>query len=161
MNWKSLTLFFLVLVIAACHYKPDDTSQIRYVDSLLAETDSVNRKLQTLKIETVLLINDSLEIKMQQVDEVNKLKQLRKTQEHLRNILMWYDNMNREVMYSKNHLESMKQELETGDAKDTAINKDIEREEKILNDLNNRVHDQLNDLENQINGVKKRLKIYE
>ena len=154
MDQNKLLVFFFI-ILAACNNHKTNHSRTRQVDSLLTELDTMNYRLKQLDIESVLYIQDSLENKKKRVDNIEELKEIRTIQNHLNTLLERYDHIHREVIHTRNHLESLKMEMQSREMADTTLAKEIKKEEKIIIGLNKRINRHVEFLENRIQVIKK------
>ena len=153
-----LIAFLIFLIIACCNKQPEENIQSRKIDSLLSETDTLTNKLKQLDIEFVLQLNDSLEKKMEQVENTRQLRRLRQTRNHLIVLLEWYDNLYRETIFAKNHLESIKNDIEKNALPDSIIGKELKSENIILTDLKERYEQQIILLKKRIKDTKRKFR---
>ena len=150
MKLKHLPLFLLITVLS-CNTRSKDEPDTQHIDSMLTEIDTINTQLKQLDIEFVLQVYDSID----HAENINKIKELRAEQNHMRMILEWYDEVYREVMFGRNHLESLKKEFEDEDKADTVINNKLNHENIILSDLESRCNQEIRELKERIADIKR------
>jgi archaellum component FlaC len=92
---------------------------------------------------------------MEHAENIHTVKKLRKKEDHLRTILEWYDNVYREIIYARNHLETIREDMQEGVEDDSVITNQLNSEDSILEDLNNRCLNQINKLSNRIEDIKR------
>jgi hypothetical protein len=148
-------LLLIFLISFSCRTPKKEHPKSGQIDSLFTEIDSINHQLKQLDIEFVLEVYDSIETQMEHAENIHTVKKLRKKEDHLRTILEWYDNVYREIIYARNHLETIREDMQEGVEDDSVITNQLNSEDSILEDLNNRCLNQINKLSNRIEDIKR------
>jgi len=144
-----LALFLIIFGLYSCH--PDEQAS-RYhhqMDSLLTELGRMDEELNKLKIEQVQTIYDSLALYYDTTDVRDTLQERHQMLVQSRNILQWYDHIDREITFSRSHLRALQRQTRNKRL-DTVTIQELQKEKQIVNNLQQRFDHELQGLRRQI-----------
>lgn len=144
-------IFAVILIIfglAACKPERPADGQQRQVDSLLTELKAMNDSLNSLRIQEVQQLHDSLRMHYdttRMVDAAEAGSQLltdtaKAGNQRLKNagdVLNWYDNIYREITFSRSHLRTLQRQMQDSRV-DSATIREIQKEKEIVDGLKER-----------------------
>ena len=118
-------LFFLMFACKERVQKRKDyTGEI---DSLLMELREMDDSLATLRIPKVQYINDSLSNVYDTAEVMDTLGKRYQRYNQSRDVLNWYDNVNREINFSRSHLNALKRKFKENDLPDSTKKKELKQ----------------------------------
>lgn len=149
--WCMRNIFAVILIIfglVACKpEKPSDGHQ-HQIDSLLTELKYMNDSLNSLRIQRVQQLHDSLR-KHHDTTRVANLAETRRQSltdsteagnqrlKEAGDVLNWYDNIYREITFSRSHLRTLQQQMQQSRL-DSATIREIKKEKEIVGGLKER-----------------------
>lgn len=152
---RILAVILIIFGLFSCRPDESPTRHDRQIDSLLTELQQMNDKLNSLNIQEVQRIHDSLSQYYDTTAVVDTVEQTRRKMKQARNVLNWYDNIYREITFSRSHLRSLERQISKEKA-DTAVIQEINKEKQIVSGLRDRFGKEYRGLEQAINSLLKK-----
>ena len=144
-----MALFLIIFGLYSCHPGEQESRYHHQMDSLLTELGRMDEKLNKLKIEKVQTIYDSLALYYDTTDVRDTLQERHQMLVQSRNILQWYDNIDREITFSRSHLRALQRQTKNKRL-DTVTIQELQKEKQIVNNLQQRFDHELKGLRRQI-----------
>jgi len=119
------------------------------MDSLLTELGRMDERLNKLNIQEVERIHDSLSMYYDTTEVVDTLPRRHQMLVRSRNILDWYDNIDREITFSSSHLRALQRQTRNKRL-DTVTIQELQKEKQIVGNLKQRFDQQLQGLRREI-----------
>jgi hypothetical protein len=141
-------VIFIIFGLVACKPEKPSDGQQRQVDSLLTELKVMNDSLNSLRIQRVQQLHDSLRMhhdtaSVRDTTEAGS-QLLTDTSEggdqrlkDAGDVLNWYDNIYREITFSRSHLRTLQQQMQQSRV-DSATIREIQKEKEIVDGLKER-----------------------
>ena len=124
MGLKNILYFAIgALMLVACNDSKESLKYAKDIDSLLTELHRMDDSLNNLEIRQVQYLHDSLSRFYDTTEVRDTLDQRIRHLRHSERILNWYDNVHREITYSKSHLKAMKEQFHSSRLADTTKRK--------------------------------------
>ena len=95
-----LALFLIIFGLYSCRPDEQHTRYHHQMDSLLTELGRMDERLNKLNIQEVERIHDSLSMYYDTTEVVDTLPRRHQMLVRSRNILDWYDNIDREITFT-------------------------------------------------------------
>jgi len=124
------------------------------MDSLLTELSRMDEKLNKLNIEEVEQVHDSLALYYDTTEVTDTVPERYQKFVRSRNILQWYDNINREITFSRSHLRAL-QRQNRNKRLDTITIQELQKEKQIVDNLKKRFSHEMQGLRRQIRLLNK------
>jgi uncharacterized protein YcfL len=144
-----LALFLIIFGLYSCRPDEQHTRYHHQMDSLLTELEKMDEELNSLKIRKVEQIHDSLALYYDTTRVTDTLQHRHQTYVQSRNILQWYDHIDREITFSRSHLKAL-QRQNMNKRLDTVTIQELEKEKQIVGNLKERFGLELQGLRRQI-----------
>lgn len=147
----ALALFLIIFGLYSC-LPGEQESTGRYhqqLDSLLTELSSMNQKLNSLNIAEIQRVHDSLSTYYDTTKVVDSVEARRQMWRQSRNILDWYDNIDREITFSRSHLRALQRQSENK-RMDTIAIQELQKEKQIVSNLRERFDEEYRGLQRAI-----------
>jgi len=150
-----LVAILIIFGLFSCRPEEPQTRHTQEIDSLLARLQQMNDKLNGLNIQEVQDIHDSLSGYYDTTAVADTVEQTREQLEQARNVLHWYDNIYREITFSKSHLRSMERQIKRK-KNDTTLLQEINKEKQIVSGLRQRFEKEYQGLQRAIDTLLKK-----
>ncbi len=143
---KLLALILIIFGLYSC--KPDQPAQQhqQQIDSLLTRLGQMNEQLNSLRIREVQQFHDSLKRHYDTIQPVDSSARSFKHMQRSTNLLNWYDNITREITFSRSHLRSLERQMD-GQPPDSSVIKQITKEKQIVGNLEERFGEEYRELQ--------------
>lgn len=152
---RILAVILIIFGLFSCRPDESPTRHERQIDSLLTELQQMNDKMNSLNIQEVQRIHDSLSRYYDTTAVVDTMEQTWQRLEQARNVLNWYDNIDREITFSRSHLRSLERQISKEKA-DTVVIQEIDKEVQIVSGLRDRFGREYRGLERAIDSLLKK-----
>ena len=150
-----LAVILIIFGLFSCRPDESPTRHQQQVDSLLTELKRMNDSLNSLNIQEVQRIHDSLSRYYDTTAVVDTVEQTRQQLEEARNVLNWYDNIDREITFSRSHLRSLERQIKKKEV-DTVVVREINTEKQIVAGLRERFPTEYRGLQQAIDTLLKK-----
>jgi hypothetical protein len=147
----ALALFLIIFGLYSCLPGEQETTgrHRQQLDSLLTELSSMNQKLNSLNIAEIQRVHDSLSAYYDTAEVVDTVEARRQKWRQSRNILDWYDNIDREITFSRSHLRALQRQ--SGNKRmDTIAIQELQKEKQIVSNLRERFDEEYRGLQRAI-----------
>ena len=150
-----LAVILIIFALFSCRPEQAPTRHQQQIDSLLTELKRMNDSMDRLNIQEVQRIHDSLSRYYDTTGVADTVEQTRQQLEAARNVLNWYDNIDREITFSRSHLRSLERQIKRKKT-DTTVIQEINKEKQIVSGLRERFGTEYRGLQNAINTLLKK-----
>jgi uncharacterized protein YcfL len=144
-----LAVFLIIFGLYSCRPDEQHTRYHHQMDSLLTELGRMDEELNSLEIEKVQQIHDSLALYYDTTEVTDTLPGRHNKLVRSRNILHWYDNIGREITFSRSHLRALQRQSKNKKP-DTITIQELEKEKQIVQNLKERFNQEMQGLRRQI-----------
>lgn len=147
-------LLLLASIIFSCSGdKESEKNYRKEIDSLLTELRMMDDSLKTIEIQRVQYLNDSLRRFYDTAKISDTIDRRWEIYRRSRNIMDWYDNVNREINFSRSHLRSMKTKFKNTDLPDSSKNKELRKEKEIISSIHERFDEEYDGLRMEVEAL--------
>ena len=155
-----LVLILVIFGLFACNREEPSGEHQQDLDSLLTELEQMNNQLNSLDIGRVQRMHDSLAALYDTTEIGTEPEKQHPKLEQARNILNWYDNIYREITFSRSHLRALQRQTK-GKKMDTITIQEINREQQIISNLKDRFDEEYKGLKSAIRNLREETSIQE
>lgn len=142
----------IIFTLFSCRTEKPDADYGREIDSLLSELRQLNGKLDSLNIQRVQQIRDSLSRYYDTTAVVDTMESRHRKLEQTREVLNRYDNINREITFSRSHLRALERQTSRRKS-DTTIKNEVDKEKQIVSGLKERFDGHYQELKQAIDRL--------
>ena len=147
-----LPAILIIFTLFSCRPEGPATNHGQQIDSLQTELRKMNGKLNSLDIQRVQHIHDSLSRYYDTTAVTDTLESRHRKLQQARDVLNWYDNIDREITFSRSHLRAMERQA-SRKKKDTTIQNEIDKEKQIISGLKERFSGQYRELRQAVDQL--------